>query len=106
VAPTDNAGTVWNSPFDWLGKVYGKKGIRACWKKALDGGGICPSCHQENPKHVPKDCTLLKSLNLKLIYVAPVVSPPAPAPAAPAPAVTTPFPGGAWLLQNFLHRPA
>jgi hypothetical protein len=93
-AHTDNAGTVWSSPFDWLSKGYGEKGIRTRWKKALGGSGICPICHQETPKHVPKDCTLLKSLNLKLIHVAPMASPPAPTPAASAPAVATPSPGG------------
>jgi hypothetical protein len=105
-AQTDNAGTVWNSPFDWLSKGYGKKGIRTCWMKVLGGSGICPICHQDTPKHVPKDCTLLKSLNLKLIHVAPVASPPAPAPVAPAPAAAIPSLGGAWLLQTFLHRAA
>ncbi len=45
VAHTDNAGTVWSSPFDWLCKSYGDKGICTCWKKALGGTGICPICH-------------------------------------------------------------
>jgi hypothetical protein len=31
-AHTDNAGTVSSSPFDWLCKGYGDKGIRTCWK--------------------------------------------------------------------------
>jgi hypothetical protein len=68
-AHTDNSGTVWSSRFDWLSKGYGEKGIRTCWKKALGGSGICLICHQETPKHVPKDCALL-TLNLKLIHVA------------------------------------
>jgi hypothetical protein len=93
-AHTDNAGTVWSSPFDWLCKGYGEKGIHTCSKKALDGTGIYPICHWETPKHVPKDCVLLKSLNLKLIHVAPVASPPAPAPAAFTPTGATPSPGG------------
>ncbi len=93
-AHTDNAGTVWSSPFDWLSKGYGDKGMLTCWKKALGGSSICPICHQETPKHVPKDCALLKSLNLKLIHVAPVASPPAPASAAPTSAAATPSPGG------------
>jgi hypothetical protein len=63
-AHTDNAGTVWSSPFNWLSKGCGEKGIHTCWKKALGGSGICPICHQETPKHVPKDCMLLKFLNL------------------------------------------
>jgi hypothetical protein len=71
-----------------------EKGIHTRYKKALGGSGICPIFHQETPKHVPKDCTLLKSLNLKFIHVAPVVSPPAPVPAAPAPAAATPSSGG------------
>jgi hypothetical protein len=62
-AHTDNAGTVWSSPFDWLSKGYGEKGIRTCWRKALGGSGIRPICHQETPKHFLKDCALLKSLN-------------------------------------------
>jgi hypothetical protein len=82
VAHTDNAGTVRSSQFDWLCKGYGKKGIRTCWKKELGGTDICPIYHRETPKHVPTDCLLLKSLNLKLIHVAPVASPPAPTPAA------------------------
>jgi hypothetical protein len=93
-AHTDNAGTVWSSPFDWLRKSYGEKGRRTCWKKALGGTSICLICHWETPEHVPKDCALLKSLNLKLIHVAPVVSPLAPTPAASAPAGATPSPGG------------
>ncbi len=92
-AHTDNAGTVWSSPFDWLSKGYGEKGIHNCWKKVLGGSGICPICHQETPEHEPKECTLLKSLNLKLIHGAPMVSPPAPTPAAPAQAAATPSPG-------------
>jgi hypothetical protein len=99
-AQTDNAGTVWNSPFDWLSKRYGEKGTRTCWKKALGGSGICPICHQDTPKHVPKDCVLLISLSLKLIHVAPVASPPAPAPVAPAPAAATPSPGGCVATAN------
>jgi hypothetical protein len=102
-AQTDNTGTVSNSPFDWLSKGYGKKGIHTSWKRALNEGVICPICHQDTPKHVPKDCALLKSLKLKLIHVAPVASPPAPAPLAPTLAAATPSPGGAWLLQTFLH---
>jgi hypothetical protein len=43
---------------------------------------------------------LLKSLNLKLIHVAPVASPPAPAPVAPAPTVATPSPGGNVATSN------
>ncbi len=31
-AHADNAGTVWSSPFDWLSKSHGDKGIRTCWK--------------------------------------------------------------------------
>jgi hypothetical protein len=34
-AHTDNAGTVWSSPFDWLSKSYGDKDICTHWKKAL-----------------------------------------------------------------------
>jgi hypothetical protein len=60
-AHTDNAGTVWNSPFNWLCKSYGDKRIKTQWKQALGGNGICPICHQEEPKHVPKDCGLLKA---------------------------------------------
>ncbi len=75
-------------------KGYGDKGIHTRWKKGLGGTGICPICHQENPKHVLKDSALLKSLNLKLIHVALVASPPAPAPAASAPVEVPPFPGG------------
>jgi hypothetical protein len=73
-AHMDNAGTVWSSPFDWLSKSYGDKGICTRWKKALGGNGTCPMCHREEPKHVSKDCPLLKSLNLKLIQVAPATS--------------------------------
>jgi hypothetical protein len=29
---TNNADTVWNSPFDWLCKSYGDKGIKTWWK--------------------------------------------------------------------------
>ncbi len=32
-AHTDNAGTVLSSPFDWLCKGYGDKGICTCWKR-------------------------------------------------------------------------
>jgi hypothetical protein len=99
-AHTDNAGTVWSLPFHWLSKGYGEKGIRTCWKKLSGGSGICPICHRDTPKHVPKDCALLKSLNLKLIHVAPVASPPAPAPAAPPPAAATPSPGGCMATAN------
>jgi hypothetical protein len=102
-AHTDNACSVWSSPFDWLSKGYGEKGIRTCWKKALGGSGICPICHQETPKHVLKYCVLLKTSNLKLIHFAPLASPLAPAPAASAPLEATPSPGGVWLLQTFLH---
>jgi hypothetical protein len=91
-AHTDNAGTVWSSPFDWLSKSYGDKGICTRWKKALGGNGICPMCHREDPKHVPKEGPLLKLLNLKLIHVAPAASPPAPAPAVSAPAAAFPSP--------------
>ncbi len=60
----------------------------------MGDNGICPMCHRGEPKHVPKDCPLLKSLNLKLIQVAPAASPPAPAPAASTPAAASPSPGG------------
>jgi hypothetical protein len=93
-AHTDNAGTVWSSPIDWLSMSYGDKGIRNRWKKALGGNGSCPMCHRGEPKHVPKDCPLLKLFNLKLIQVAPTESPPAPAPAASTPAAASPSPGG------------
>jgi hypothetical protein len=93
-AHTDNAGTVWSSPFNWLCKGYGDKGICTHWKKALGETGICPICHRDNLKYVPKNCALLKSLHLKLIHVAPVASTPAPAPAASAPAGATPSPRG------------
>jgi hypothetical protein len=93
-AHTDNAGTVWSSPFDWLSTSYGDKGIRNRWKKALGSNGTCPMCHRGEPEHVPKDCPLLKLLNLKLIQVAPASSPPAPAPAASTPVVVSPSPGG------------
>jgi hypothetical protein len=93
-AHTDNAGTVWSSPFDWLSKSYWDKGIRTPWKKALGGNGTCPMCYREEPKHVPKDCPLLKSLNLKFIQVAPMASKPAPAPAASTPAAASPSPVG------------
>ncbi len=93
-AHTDTTGAVRSSPFDWLAQKYGEKGISNCWKKALSGNGIYPICHREEPKHVPKDCPLLKSLNLKLIKVSPSASPPAPAPGAAAPAAASPSPGG------------
>ncbi len=93
-AHRDTTGAVWSSPFDWLAQKYGEKEIRNRWKKALNGNGICPICHCEEPKHVSKDCPLLKSLNLKLIKVSPSPSPPAPAPGATAPAAATPSPGG------------
>ncbi len=93
VAHTNNAGTVWSSPFDWLSTSYGDKGIQNCWKKVLGGIGTCPMCHRGEPKHAPKDCPLLKLLNLKLIRVAPAASPPAPALAASTPAAASPSPG-------------
>jgi hypothetical protein len=93
-AHTDTTGAVCSSPFDWLAQKYSEKGIRNCRKKALSGNGIRPICHHEEPKHVPKDCPLLKSLNLKLIKVSPSASPPAPAPGAAASAAASPSPGG------------
>jgi hypothetical protein len=94
-AHMDTTGAVWSSLFDWLAQKYGEKGIRNRWKKALSGNGICPICHREELKHVPKDCPLLKSLNLKLIKVSPSASPPAPPPGAAAPAAASPSPEGA-----------
>jgi hypothetical protein len=92
-AHMDTTGAVWSSPFDWLAQKYGEKEIRNRWKKALSGNGICPICHREEPKHVPKDCPLLKSLNSKLIKVSPPASPPTPAPRVAAPAAASPSPG-------------
>ncbi len=40
-AHTDNDGTMWSSPFNWLCKGYGDKGIRTLWKKVLGGNSIC-----------------------------------------------------------------
>jgi hypothetical protein len=60
----------------------------------MSGNGTCPMCHREQPKHVLKDCPLLKLLNLKLIHVAPAASKPTPAPVASTPAAASPSPGG------------
>jgi hypothetical protein len=93
-AHTDNAGTAWNPPFDWLCESYGDKGIKTQWNRALGGNVICPICHWEEPKHVPKDCGLLKALHLKLINVAPAARSPALPPQSLTPATASPFPGG------------
>ena len=60
----------------------------------MGGNGICLICHQEKLKHVPKDCGLLKALNLKLINVVPTASPPAPPPPSLTPVAASPSPGG------------
>jgi len=81
---SDRQGKVWQTPFEWLAQ-YGKKGIKGRWTQALAGTGICPICHKaENPRHVPLQCPLLASLNLKLVTCPPAgKSNPAPS-SAPA----------------------
>jgi hypothetical protein len=81
-------------PFDWLCKSYGERGVKTWWKRASGGNGIFPICHREEPKHVPKDCGLLKAFNLKVINVAPVASPPAPPPPSSIPVEASPSPEG------------
>ena len=87
---SDRQGKVWQTPFEWLSQ-YGEKGIKGRWTRALAGTGICPICHKaELPRHVPLQCPLLASLNLKLV-TCPPAGPSTPAPSPPAPA---PHPGG------------
>jgi hypothetical protein len=81
-------------PFDWLCKSYGDKGIKTWWKQAFGGNSICPIFHQEEPKHVPKDCHLLKALKLKLVNVAPAARSLAPPPQSVTPAPASPSPRG------------
>jgi hypothetical protein len=102
-AQTNNAGTVWNFPFNWLCKSYGDKGIKTWWKQALGGNGICLICHREEPKHVPKDCGLLKALNLKLVNLAPAASSLALPPSSSTPVAASPSPGGR--MAFFCHSP-
>jgi hypothetical protein len=65
-------GKVWQTPFEWLSQ-YGEKGIKGRWTRALAGTGICPICHKaELPHHVPLQCPLLVSLNLKLVTCPPL----------------------------------
>ena len=100
---SDRNGKVWQSPFEWLA-VYGEKGIKTRWSRAMAGTGICPICHKDvTPKHLPTQCPLLAELNLKLISVggsgqsAPVASPaPAATPTGQSAAAATPppAPGG------------
>jgi hypothetical protein len=60
----------------------------------MEGNGICPVCHREEPKHVPKDCRLLKALYLKLVNVAPAAHSPAQPPQSLILAPASPSPGG------------
>jgi hypothetical protein len=74
------------------------KTIKTHWDWAIAGTGICPICHRaKKPWHVPANCPLLKTLNLKLVNGPPSTSAPAPS-ASPAPAPATsppnPSPGG------------
>jgi hypothetical protein len=95
-ANTDQKGTIWQKPFKWLSKPYGRNGIKLCWTRAIAGMGICPICHcKDKPWHVPTKCPLLVELTLKLEIGSPQ-SLPAPAPpASPAPALgPSQSPGG------------
>jgi hypothetical protein len=47
-ANTDQKGTVWQTPFEWLSKATSKKAIKTQWLRALAGTGICPICHCED----------------------------------------------------------
>ena len=43
-ANVDKQGTKWANPFEWL-SMYGEKGIKTRWTRALAGTGICLICH-------------------------------------------------------------
>jgi hypothetical protein len=73
-ANTDQIGTVWQTPLEWLSKAVSKKAIKTRWMRSLAGTGICPICHcEDKPWHVSTKCPLLKELNLQF-----KVAPPGP----------------------------
>jgi hypothetical protein len=79
---SDRNGKVWQTPFEWLA-VYGEKGIKSRWSRAMAGTGICPICHKDvTPRHLPTQCPILAEFNLKLISVGGSTTPaPTPSPA-------------------------
>ncbi len=60
----------------------------------MGSNGICLIHHQEEPKHVPKDCGLPKALNLKFVNVAPAAPSLAPPPLSSTLIAASPSPGG------------
>jgi hypothetical protein len=78
---TDQKGTVWQNPFEWISTSYSKKAIKTRWTHTIAGTGICSICHcADKPWHVPCLCLLLKELNLKLGVLPPGSPAPAPGP--------------------------
>ena len=79
---SDRNGKVWQTPFEWLA-VYGEKGIKSRWSRAMAGTGICPICHKDvTPRHLPTQCPILAEFNLKLISLGGSQAPaPVPSPA-------------------------
>ncbi len=39
-ANTDQKGTVWQNPFEWISTSYSKKAIKTCWMHMIAGTGI------------------------------------------------------------------